>query len=220
MTVRPTSDSWRIRKARRCCVYAWKRNITTRKIVTIPKSQKKFLANCSNKVDFEDFRGRIIKNLLIAPYQAIGLGAPQTIIKCVCVCHRGHYEALSRCRLVGSCVRPGENFFPAYGPRLHAWHSTGNHEVNSVFITIRSIRDTNYKFHFFFIFSKLFLYIITVSFAMVIKRSHGGESAGGGRSTSKSTCVVPAWTMTSENASFGVCASRRVIASTDLWPQV
>ena len=30
----------------------------------------------------------------------------------------------------------------------------------------------------------------------------------GGRSTSKSTCVVPAWTLTSENASFGVCASR------------
>ena len=27
------------------------------------------------------------------------------------VCHRGHYKALSRCRLVGSCVCPGENFF-------------------------------------------------------------------------------------------------------------
>ena len=43
---------------------------------------------------------------------------------------------------------------------------------------------------------------------MVIKRCPGGESAGGGWSTSKSTCVVPAWTLTSENASFGVCASR------------
>ena len=32
---------------------------------------------------------------------------------CVCwyVCHRGHYEGLSRCRLVGSCVLPGEDFF-------------------------------------------------------------------------------------------------------------
>ena len=30
---------------------------------------------------------------------------------CVYVCHRGHYEGLSRCRLVGSCVLPGENFF-------------------------------------------------------------------------------------------------------------
>ena len=28
---------------------------------------------------------------------------------------------------------------------------------------------------------------------MMIKRPRGGESAGGGRSTSKSTCVVPAW---------------------------
>ena len=31
---------------------------------------------------------------------------------------------------------------------------------------------------------------------MVIKRTPGGESAGGGRSTSKSTCEVPAWTLT------------------------
>ena len=30
----------------------------------------------------------------------------------------------------------------------------------------------------------------------MIKISPGGESAGGGRSTSKSTCVVPAWTLT------------------------
>ena len=27
------------------------------------------------------------------------------------VCHRGHYEGLSRCRLVGSYVLPRENFF-------------------------------------------------------------------------------------------------------------
>ena len=27
------------------------------------------------------------------------------------VCRRGHYEGLSRCRLVGSCVLPGEDFF-------------------------------------------------------------------------------------------------------------
>ena len=43
---------------------------------------------------------------------------------------------------------------------------------------------------------------------MVIKWSLGGESAGGWRSTSKSTCVVPAWTLTSENASLGVSASQ------------
>ena len=30
----------------------------------------------------------------------------------LCVCHRGHYKALSRCQLVGSCVGPGKNFFP------------------------------------------------------------------------------------------------------------
>ena len=30
---------------------------------------------------------------------------------CVCVCHRGTVGGLSRCRLVGSCVLPGEDFF-------------------------------------------------------------------------------------------------------------
>ena len=31
---------------------------------------------------------------------------------CVYVCHRGHYEGLSRCRLaiVGGCVLPGKDF--------------------------------------------------------------------------------------------------------------
>ena len=39
---------------------------------------------------------------------------------CVCVCHRGHYEGLSRCQLVRSCVLPSENFFTYIKPRLHA----------------------------------------------------------------------------------------------------
>ena len=75
---------------------------------------------------------------------------------------------------------------------------TGNLAVNSVFITFRSMRETK-KFHiFFFIFQNSFLYKITVSFTMVIKRSPGGESAGDGRSTSKSTCTCadPAWSLT------------------------
>ena len=43
-----------------------------------------------------------------------------------------------------------------------------------VFITFRSMRDTT----FFSIFETLFVYKITVSFTMVIKRSPGGEFAG------------------------------------------
>ena len=43
---------------------------------------------------------------------------------------------------------------------------------------------------------------------MAIKRSPCEESAGGGWSTSKSTCVVPSWSLTSGNASFGDCGSR------------
>ena len=82
-----------------------------------------------------------------------------------------------------------------------------NLAVNSVFSTIRSRRDTN-KCHLFSFFRNSVLCLITVFFTMVIKRSPGGKSAGGGRSTSKSTCVVLAWTLTSENASFALCASR------------
>ena len=55
-----------------------------------------------------------------------------------------------------------------------------------VFISFRSMRDTT-----FFHFSKLFFYKLIVSFTMVIERSPGGQAAGGGQSTSKSTCEVP-----------------------------
>ena len=42
-----------------------------------------------------------------APLGRRPLGAPQTIIRC----HAGHCKGLSRFRLVGSCVLPGEDFF-------------------------------------------------------------------------------------------------------------
>ena len=70
-------------------------------------------------------------------------------------------------------------------------HSQAISQSFRVFITFRSMRETT-----FFHFSKLFLYKITVSFTMVIKRSPGGQATGGGRSTSKSACEVPAWTLT------------------------
>ena len=50
------------------------------------------------------------------------------------------------------------------------------------------MRDAN-KVHFF---PKI---TVNVSFTMVIKSSPSGESANGRRSTSKSTCVIPAWTL-------------------------
>ena len=55
----------------------------------------------------------------IAPW-AVGQGLHRRLIGVcvcvcvyVCVCRRGHYGGggLSRCRLVGSCVLPGEDFF-------------------------------------------------------------------------------------------------------------
>ena len=93
--------------------------------------------------------------ITLLPRQAVGLGAPRMIIRCVC--HHGHFKALSRCRLVGSCVHPGENLFTsAYGHVCTFGTVTGNLAVNSVFVTIRSMKDTN-KLHFLFSFSKLFL---------------------------------------------------------------
>ena len=238
--------------------------------------------------------GRVWKQFRCLPLSEVACGAPPppaALVRCLCVrvCHRGHYKALSRCRFVGSCARPGKIFFftqvqtpvtlcsgewwsilvvrlansadlrsrlrhvssapsvaystgcsrvlthPGTNPARRCLTScrrpsaydhvctlntvTGNLAVNSVFITVRSIGEMN-KFHFFYFFDTLsYNYVTTVFFTTVIKRSAGGESQGGGRSTSKSTCVVRAWTLTSENASFwGLW--KPMIASTDLWPQI
>ena len=65
---------------------------------------------------------------------------------------------------------------------------TGNLAVISRFHHFQN----NERYDFFFIFRNSFLYKITVSFTMVIKRSPGGESTGDGQSTSKSICAFPA----------------------------
>ena len=71
----------------------------------------------------------------------------------------------------------------------------------------------------FFIFRNPFLYKITVSFTMVIQRSPGGEHAGGGRSTWKSTSAVPAWSLTAFDLAIDqhpFCPNR---ARRELWPR-
>ena len=148
----------------------------------------------------------------LLPHKDVGLGAPQMIIRC----HDGHFKALSRCRLVGCSVRRGENFLPTSRLQLSQRHPP---------MRSRKRLDQNYSQIseevqvFFSFFETIFL---TISFSVyhgdqtisrtscrICQRSPGGESAGGWWSTSKSTCVVPAWTLTSENASFGVCESQR-----------
>ena len=64
---------------------------------------------------------------------------------CVCVCHRGHYEGLSRCRLVGSCVLPGENSLHRPTCKTTFARLTQSQAISQsfrVFITFRSMRDT------------------------------------------------------------------------------
>ena len=94
---------------------------------------------------------QIVKKIFLLPHQAVGLGAPETINRC----HRGHYKALSRCRLVGSCVLAKISFRRPTTTVCTLHTVAGNLVVNRVVITIRSMKYTN-KFHFFFIFSKLF----------------------------------------------------------------
>ena len=122
-----------------------------------------------------------------------GLGAPwrpAILLDVTLVAVKG----LSRRRLVGSCVLPGEDFFTYSRPTCKTTFAslTQSQAISQsfrVFITFMSMRDTT-----FFHFSKhFFLYKITASFTMVIWRSPGGEFAGGGRSTWKSTCEVPGW---------------------------
>ena len=93
---------------------------------------------------------------------------------CVCVCHRGIYEGLSMqmsaCGyLCASCRR-----FLYIGlhvkPRLHAWHS---HRQSRSHFALSSLSDQG-EIRLFFIFRNSFLYKITVSFTMVIKKAPGG----------------------------------------------
>ena len=71
---------------------------------------------------------------------AVGLGAPHD---------HGRLNALSICRLVGTCVRPGKSFFTlAYDLVCKFDTVTGNLAVNGVFAIIKSMTDTK-KFKFF-----------------------------------------------------------------------
>ena len=70
------------------------------------------------------------------------------------VCHRGHYEGLSWCRLVGSCVLPEE--ISSHRPACKTTFArlTQSQAISQsfhFFITFRSMRDAT-----FFSFSKLF----------------------------------------------------------------
>ena len=78
-------------------------------------------------------------------------GSTATCDLVVCVCHRGHCKALSRCRRVGSCVLLGE-ISSGLKPRLHTWQS----QATSQWIVFSSLSDqweirTSFTifFHFF-----------------------------------------------------------------------
>ena len=60
------------------------------------------------------FRWSSLKVVLVPTSVIRGLRgstATSNLVRCMCGCHRGHHERLSRCRLVGSCLLPSEKFF-------------------------------------------------------------------------------------------------------------
>ena len=94
------------------------------------------------------------------------------------------------------------------GPRLHAWHSHRQSRSQQRFHhSIRSMRYMN-KFHFFSFFRNSFFCHYYFSY-------HGDQKISWWRICRwlavnfEIHLVVPSWTLTSENASFGVCESRR-----------
>ena len=107
---------------------------------------------------------------------------------CACFRDNGHTPRIQGFLYSGVCtfgaLQPTENISKNWrGTYLRGFTVSDRWEIRTSFTFI----------HFFeTIFDILF--IVTLSFIIVIKKSPGVQSAGGGRSTSKSTCVVPAWT--------------------------
>ena len=127
---------------------------------------------------------------------------------CVCVCRHGHFKELSRCRLVGSCVRPGWKFF-LRRPGKTTFARLTQPQATSQSIAFSSLSDqweirtsfTFFHFRISFFFNYRFL-------------SHGDHRISWWRMcrwwgvNSKFTGVIPAWALTLKKASFGVCESR------------
>ena len=129
-------------------------------------------------------------------------------------CHDGHFKALSRCRLVGSCVRPGENSLRM--PMTTFARLTQSQAISqSVAFSSLSMGDTN-KFHFFFFISwKSFFH---VSFTMVIKIISWWRICRRLAVNFKiHLCNFGMNSDLRECFFWGLC--KLVITSTDLWPQ-
>ena len=121
---------------------------------------------------------------------------------------------MSRCWPVGSCVRPGENFFPlAYDHVCTRGTLTGNLAVNGVFITMRSMRDKK-KFHYFSFFETLYILFPLPWWSndLLVENLQGRavnfeiHLCSSGVNSDLGECFF-----------WGLC--KLVIASTDLWPQ-
>ena len=91
--------------------------------------------------------------------QTGGLRGSMRVRQLTGVCHRGHYEGMSRCRLVGSYVLPSENFFTYYKTTFA--RLTQSQAISSIAFSSLSDQQEGRKSLTFFHFSKFFLYKIT-----------------------------------------------------------
>ena len=104
-----------------------------------------------------------------------GLGAPWRSANLLDACHTGSCkgaEHMSACGWLCASWRRFLHIGLHVKPRLHAWHS---HRQSRSHFAFSSLSDQG-EIRVFFIFWNSFLYKITVSFTMVIKRSPGGQA--------------------------------------------
>ena len=135
---------------------------------------------------------------------------------CVCVCHRGHYGGWADVGLwVAVCFLAKISLHRPTCKTTFArlTQSQAISQSFRVFISFRSMRDTTF-FHFsklFFIQNYRFLYPGD-------QKISWWQAAGGGQSTSKSTCEVPARTLTAYLAidQHPACPNRGRL---ELWPR-
>ena len=134
------------------------------------------------------------------------------------MCHCGHYKALSRCRLVGSCVSPSEKFFRR--PTTTFARLTQSQAISkSIAISSLShqweIRTSFTFFHFFetpFSYSNRFL-------------NHGDQKISWWRICRWRAVnfEIHLWS-SGVSSDLGECffwgLCKLVIASTDLWPKI
>ena len=123
-----------------------------------------------------------------------------TAISCSCqvyMCHRGHFEGLIRWQLVAWVALCFRLKFFTPKTSFELWTQSQAISQSIAFSSLLTQWEIYEKVSIFSLFSDFIIQLLfLLPWWWKYKISPGGESAGDGRSTSKSTCAVPAWSPT------------------------